>query len=303
VRKRDVRPFREPDSAAVSAVLDATYGHDPWLRAIHEGAHGQPLEQPFRRTLVAEVDGEIVGVGTVLHGMRHPLHTWLSIEVAPDFRRRGIGTVLHNKLRELAECPLIARGRLDDPAAVAFLRHHDFRLLNRSWDGTFEPGAVVGRLSEPQAEAQPSLDEAAEFFEQLYQQVHHWSPPTPWCIDQARRFFCGEALVRESLIGVRDKGSLVAAAALTRSTGPDAANQLYLVWAGSLEDREEPARTVLSGCVRFALEAAKRIRFEVDESNVALWAALNELGVLGEATLGIFGQTTADADSPAFAQT
>jgi hypothetical protein len=190
-----------------------------------------------------------------------------------------------------------ARGRLDNEAAIAFLDHHDFRLLNRSWDGTFEPAAVVERLSEPQTEARLSLDEAAEFFERLYQEIHHWSPPTPWSIDQARQFFCGEALVRQSLIGVREKGSLVAAAALTRSAGSDAAKELCLVWAGSLERREEPARTVLSGCVRFALEAAKRIRFEVDESNVGLWTALNELGVLGEATLGIFAQNTAHADS------
>jgi hypothetical protein len=42
--------------------------------------------------------------------------------------------------------------------------------------------------------------------------------------------------------------------------------------------------------VRFAFEAGKAIRFEVNEVNKSVRAALDQLGVLGEPNLGIFAE-------------
>jgi GNAT superfamily N-acetyltransferase len=139
-----VRPFENDDVDDVRRILDATYGYDRWVRSIHGWSHGPPIDDPhFRRTLVAVVDGDVVGVGTITHGQRHPRRSWLAIEVTPAKRRRGIGTMLLGELRGFTERPLCARGRFVDEAVIGFLHRHRFGLLERSWGGRFEPAAVV----------------------------------------------------------------------------------------------------------------------------------------------------------------
>ena len=182
-----VRPFANDDVDAICGILDATYGYDRWVRSIHGGSHGLPLDDPhFRRTLIAEVDGDVVGVGTIAHGQRHPRRSLLAIEVAPAKRRRGIGTMLLGELRGFTERPLCARGRFVDEAAIGFLRRHDFGLLDRSWGGRFEPASVAARLPAPTLGRPPTLDEAATFFERWYSDVHPFDPPTPWPLERAR---------------------------------------------------------------------------------------------------------------------
>jgi GNAT superfamily N-acetyltransferase len=285
-----VRPFADGDSDPIGAVLDATYGHDPRLRALHEGGHGPPLEEPFRRSLVAEVKDEVVAAGTIFHGTRHPSRSWSTIAVAPRFRRQGIGTALLGELRSLAERPLCGRGLFAEAPAMAFLRRHGFGLLNRSWEGRFDPAAVVARQPEPGLGRPPSRDEAAAFFERWYQETHRWDPPAPWPLERAREFFCGDDLIPGSLVGVRADDRLIAAGSLIRPPAYDPGDELYLVWVGTLGRDDEAAADVVAACVRFALDAGKALRFEVDESNAAVWTALDRLGVLGEPVLGIFAE-------------
>jgi GNAT superfamily N-acetyltransferase len=284
-----VRPFAEEDAGAVGAVLDATYGHDKRLRGLHDDAHGPPLDEPFRRTLLAECDGEVVAAGTILYGPRHPLRTWMSLAVIPQFRRLGIGTALLQELRDLAGRPLRTRGIFAEDAAMGFLSRHGFRLLNRSFEGRFDPSTVVARLPEPQLDRTLSLDEAAAFFERLYQELHGFDPSEPRSLEQARDVFCGEDLFVESLVCVRDQGQVIAAGSFHRPPGHDPGDELYLVWVGALQDGDAAA-TVVAACVRFALEAGKAIRFEADETNAPVTAVLDGLGVLGEPEFGIFGE-------------
>jgi ribosomal protein S18 acetylase RimI-like enzyme len=117
-----VRPFASTDADATAAILDATYGGDRWLRSLHEGSHGLPVERQHlrRSSLVAEIDGVVVGVGTISEGQRHPRRSWVGIDVAPAERRRGIGTALLDELRSLSERPLCARGRLRTREQLAF---------------------------------------------------------------------------------------------------------------------------------------------------------------------------------------
>jgi len=285
-----LRPFAESDSDAVRSVLDATYGHDPRLRALHEDAHGPPPGDLFGRTLLAERDGEVVAAGTILHGPRHPRRTWLTLSVAPTSRRLGIGTALLHDLREIAERPLRTRGIFANDAAMGFLRRHEFGLLNRSFEGRFDPAAVVARLPEPRLDRPPSVDEAATFFDRVYQATHRFDPAEPRSLEQAREVFCGETLIENSLVCVREEGSVIAAANLTVPPGLDPGDELYLVWVGVLGGNEKAAATVVAACVRFAIEAGKAIRFEVDETNAPVCKALDRLGVLGEPEFGIFGE-------------
>jgi GNAT superfamily N-acetyltransferase len=290
-----VRPFADGDSDAIGGVLDATYGHDPRLRALHEGGHGRPLEQPFRRTLVAEVEGEVVAAGTIIHGQRHPNRSWVTIAVAPRVRRRAIGTALLGELRRLADRPLCGRALFAEAPAIGFLRRHRFGLINRCWDRRFDPAAVLARLPEPQLDRPPSRDEAAAFFERWYQETHRWDPPAPWPLERAREFFCGDDLIPGSLVGVRADDRLIAAGSLIRPPGYDPGDELYLVWVGTLERDDEAATNVVAACVRFTLEAGKELRFEVDESNASVLTALDRLGVLGDPVFGIFAEDAAPA--------
>lgn len=292
IASMSVRPFAEADADAVRAILDATYGDDRWVRSLHEGTHGLPIDGPYfrRSSLVAELDGVVVAAATISHVHRHPSRGWLALAVAPAQRRRGIGSALVDELRNFTDRPLCTRARFEDEPAVAFLRGHGFGLLDRSWGGRFDPTALVDRLPPRTIGRPPTLDEAAAFFERCYCATHLFDPPTPWPLERAREVFCGRDLVAGSLVGVWEDGSLVAAASLTRTPGYDPGDELYLVWAGALGPDRHAASQVVAACVRFAHDAGKAIRFEVNEPNEWIRAALDELGVLGEPELGIFAE-------------
>jgi GNAT superfamily N-acetyltransferase len=282
-----VRAFAEGDAGAISAILDETYGHDPRLRALHGGGHGPSLEQPFRRTSVAEIDGRVVAAGTIFHGSSHPLRTWIDLVVSQPFRRRGIGTAVLHELRAAAPASLCARVRFDQPGAAPFFRRHRFGLINRSWEGRFDPADVLPRLPEPRLGETPSREEAAAFFELWYREVHHWDPPAPKPLERALAQFCGGDMIPGSLVGIREDGKLVGAANVIRPPGFDPGDEVYLVWVGALGME---ATDLVVATVRFAHDAGRAIRFEVDEPNVAVWHALNALGVLGEPALGFFAE-------------
>ena len=287
-----LRPFADDDADAICRILDATYGYDPWVRSIHGRSHGPAVDRPqfFSRTLVAEADGDVVGVGTITHGQRHLRRSLLAIEVAPANRRRGIGTMLLEELRSFTQRPLCARGRFVDEAAIAFLRRHEFALLDRSWGGRFEPASVVAQLPTPTLGLPPTLDEAAMFFERWYADVHPFDPPTPWPLERARAAFCGDVVVADSLVGVRERDRLIGAANLIRTPGYDPGDELYLIWIGTREGVRQAATTLVAACVHFALKADRAIRLEVNEANAEVCAALDQVGLLGEPELGIFAE-------------
>lgn len=285
-----VRPYTEDDAGAISAILDATYGGDPRLHALFADSHRLALEPPSRGTLVAELDGEVVGAGTIYHGAFHPLRTQLSLDVAPAHRRRGIGTALLRELRELADRPLRTRGLFTIEGGVPFLRHHGFEELAQHFEGRFDPGDVLAKLPPPRLDDTPSRDEAAEFFARWYEQAHHWDPPAPIPLDTARGMFCGDAALPGSLVGVRREGRLFAAANLIRPPGYDPGDEVYLVWVGATGDDAKAALQVVAACIRFAHDAGKQVRFELDGTNIPVWSALDRLGVLGEPELATFGE-------------
>jgi hypothetical protein len=206
----------------------------------------------------------------------------------------GIGTALLHELREIAERPLRTRGIFSNEAAMGFLGRHEFGLLDRCFEGRFDPATVVARLPEPHVDQPPSLDEAATFFDRVCQATHHFDPPEPRSLEQAREVFCGENLIENSLVCVREEGSVIAAANLIRPFGLDPGDELYLVWVGALGTDDDAAATVVAACVRFALGAGKAIRFEANETNAPVCKALDRLGVLGEPEFGIFAD-----DAPA----
>ena len=291
-----LRAFASDDGDAIRAILDAVYAHDRWVRSVHDGSHGKPVDRPgFQRTsLVAEFDGDIVGAGTINHSQRHPQRSWLSIDVAPSSRRRGVGTALLEELRGISERPLCARRDSSMRPALASSTGTASRLSIGRGVGGFDPAVVVGRLPEPTLSRPPTLDEAAAFFERWYCELHAFDPPTPWPLERAREVFCG-SLVEGSLVGVRHEGALIAAAGLIPTPGYDAGDELYLVCVGTLGANRQAASCtrsshVVAACARFALNIGKAIRYEVSEANESVRATLDAAGVLDDPDLGIFAE-------------
>ena len=283
-----VRPYRADDSDAIGTILDATYGHDARLRALQEDAHGPPSETPFRRTFVAEVDDRTVAAATVSRGSG--VYAWFDVAVAPDVRRRGIGTALFAELRAAAApTPLLARVHYDQPGAIPFARRHGLRLVNRSWDARFDPAAIAPRVRVPaEPDEPPTPDEAAAFFARWYEDVHRWAGASPIAHERAHAMFCGDDVLPDSLVGVRDRGRVIAAANLIRPPGYDPGDEVYLVWIGA--ETEAAATTLLGACTRFALDARKLVHVEVDESNAPVHRALERIGVLGPPVLAFYAR-------------
>jgi hypothetical protein len=205
-------------------------------------------------------------------------------------RRRGIGTALLRELRALAPASLCARVRYDQAGAAPFLLRHGFGLINRSWEGRFDPGDLVAQLPEPRLDEAPSREEAAAFLERWYRHVHKWDPPARIPLERALVRFCGDDMIPGSLVGVRERGKLVGVANLIRPPGFDPDDELYLVWVGVLGSDQETAATLVAACVRFASNAQKAIRFEVDESNAPVHTALARVGLLHDPALGFFAE-------------
>lgn len=117
-----IRPFHEVDDPRLDGLLDAA--PDPLWRSQGHRLHGPDRDgATWRRTVIAEDDGLVVGAGTIAVNAVHPTRYNAAVEVAPDHRRRGIGASLLSALRRLRSEPLPLAGKVRerDIAARAFV--------------------------------------------------------------------------------------------------------------------------------------------------------------------------------------
>lgn len=94
-----LRPWREGDTLAL-----LEYWHDAENRqvAAFRSSFGPDSDTRFSRTLVAEHQGVPVAAGTVYETDLHPNRLWSYIEVAPEHRRAGLGSLLLQALKDAA---------------------------------------------------------------------------------------------------------------------------------------------------------------------------------------------------------
>lgn len=169
-------------SLAADAILDVLDRGS--LRTLYD-VHGPSAQAPLSRSVVAEVDGEVVGVTTAVEGLRHLERLLVVINVSERFRRRGIGSALLREVRRAAADPrqFKAQAVPGDPSSHGFLSHHGFTIVNRKWEGGFDPSdsslllrlqrlaAGSGHFDVMCASDRPAPEElrqAAEFFERWY---------------------------------------------------------------------------------------------------------------------------------------
>ena len=143
-----LRPFGPTDYEPVVAVINAAYPDYGW--AVDELKHwddGWEHDRFFKRRVVAEVAGTIVGYSDTFHhrGEFVPENYALELVVAPRARRRGIGATLY----DAAVAVLRARGahwirngvKETEAGGVAFARAIGAVELDRQWESRLDLAA------------------------------------------------------------------------------------------------------------------------------------------------------------------
>jgi hypothetical protein len=187
-----ITPWRSEHAPALKEVLGPP---DALARQMREVHGPDAVGARWRRTLVAERDGEPIGVVTVFAPRWHAERLWGGVEVGPAHRRCAVGTVLLGAARELSMRdgrPL--RGKVFGGSIGArFAYAHGFRVLQRS--RTFRlsgpaPGATAADLM---IDAAPTSDRLAAAFRDFYVRGHEWDPPGDMSAADIRRTHVDEA--------------------------------------------------------------------------------------------------------------
>ena len=134
-----IREFSPTESeyAAIVAIINATYPEFPTTveQMQHEDRSLNP-DYLFQR-LVAEVDGQIVAVGTYFESpwFKAAGNIRTSLTVHPDFRQQGIGSACYDRtladLQPRQPSSLVARARDDQAAGIRFLEQRGFKQVER----------------------------------------------------------------------------------------------------------------------------------------------------------------------------
>lgn len=202
-----------------------------------------------------------------------------------------------------------------DPSSHGFLSHHGFTIVNRTWEGGFDPSdsslllrlqrlaAGSGHFDVMCASDRPAPEElrqAAEFFERWYRLTHEWDPAAPWTSEQALAHFCGDDLVPGSLVRAYSGDDLIGAASLLAS--PFDEDELYLADIGVVGVDSSTATAVAAAltleAIKFSARMGRPVRFEIDEANSALWRLLNKLDFSPPPNFAFYVQNRNAAASP-----
>jgi GNAT superfamily N-acetyltransferase len=127
-----IRQFRPEDATTVAAVLRLAAPYWVFSPAAlrWQATHGAPAER--HRMLLAEVDGEVVGVARtgLLHESAEPGLGYANVTVLPLRRGGGVGSALlaaaEDRLRAIGTRVAYAKV-VDEPAAVGFAERHGYQ--------------------------------------------------------------------------------------------------------------------------------------------------------------------------------
>jgi hypothetical protein len=183
-----VRAFVDSDDAMLATLVDGDT--DPLYAAQSHGLHGAARDgADWSRTLVAVLDGRLVAAVTAARNQIHPGRYLLAVEVAAEYRQRGMAGTLLDEVGRLRPEPLAwsAKIRPTDAAATAFLRSRGGQIYQHCPGLRPDPAsAQIARWCRDQVPpdgidvvALADLPDAqwAELWVQQYLWVHEdWSP-------------------------------------------------------------------------------------------------------------------------------
>lgn len=90
------------------------------------------IKQPRAFTIVAEIDGEIPGFIVIERNLRRTGRI-ITIDVHPDARRTGLGTLLmdaaEKRLREAESQKIILEVAVDNLSAISFYKRHGYSVV------------------------------------------------------------------------------------------------------------------------------------------------------------------------------
>ena len=298
-----IRSWLARDAAAVDELLTENVGHDPPARAAFS-IHGPEQDAPGARsrTLIAEAQGRVVGVGTAWEYWLHPTRWRVAIHVRSRHRRRGIGSALFAALvvsaSRVERRPWQVAARADDEPGLRFLGSLGFAPLMRTHLGPVNPASIAPRLRREAAAAATRVEAAgyrmaplagasdpdqmrrlAALHLDIYRRGHQWSPLGPVSPAAASRLFLDAADVIPSALDVAWAGQTPAAVASLRRSppvSPDIPTRLVdLGWVGTAAafapDAPELVPALLDRCLRQAEVEGWTVRVEIDEADRLLW--------------------------------
>ncbi|SED91254.1 GNAT family N-acetyltransferase [Ruania alba] len=306
------RPWREGDEIAAAASFGAP---DTPEAGLDRPLLGLDAEDPWRRCLVAESDGEVVGAGAVSDARLHPDRLWVYVEVAHSHRRRGIGTELVRRLRT-EQAPsgtqaLRARFTADAEHAAGFAVSLGMAPIQRSRQVVVRPGALDVPTFGPTG---PALEDLATGSVELTKAVMGFYDAThaPWdrsemTLGRAQDLLLAPSTGARSAIVLRDRpkdagGTLLAFAIaydppVLDPDDPDAAPDPNA--APAEPDPDRPTEVLLGyppeaneaktrAAVRqlLAMVAARYpVQLEVDDAMTPLSTVVDDLLAVGSAEL------------------
>lgn len=175
--------------------LDQVLGPPDDLCAQARPFFGPSVDGPeWRFTIVAENDGEPVGAAVAFSPRWHRLRVWVSVEVAANHRRQGIGTALLDAVRERCWAdgrPLRAKVFAESPAS-RFAASQGFTVIQRSRTFRVET-APVPASNDFVVEETPAATIGAAAFRDFYLSSHDWDAPGPMTVADITRTHLAEA--------------------------------------------------------------------------------------------------------------
>ena len=289
--KPAIRPFEAADAEAVTALLEQVWQHDPKMLHVYSLHRAWPAGTSIRHTLVAEVDGEVVGVGSLVESDLHPRMLWAAINVAPAHQRCGVGTALYEALEILGDGrPWMVRLTLRDKAGTSFLNKRGYynpRDRVRSIMGVLDPtkdavkrwleglprdvpGYSLLPLDDPANPA--TLEDVARVQAKVYRQYHAWNPPVEEPLSAALSHYCGPSVLAGSHLCVLEGERLIGAANLFSHRLGAESEEAYLAHVGVAGVDHPRSKDLTAALIRRTVEWAGerrlKVRFEADQEYV-----------------------------------
>ena len=293
-----IRPFEQNDEDYRQAVdiVNAVWVEYPDTVAEWKESDEKRSKAVKRGRFFAELDGQPVGYATYGQSLwiNHPGKLFVSVDVIPEFRNRGVGTALWEHLcKEIEQFDplrLLASTREDYEQGVRFISKLGFTERMRDWESRMDPTSInladwsryPQRMAEQgieiktvaQLESDPDRDRKLYELEWLIDKdVPSPEPPSQVPFEEFQKVWEFTNLVPDAWFVALDEGEYIGMTNLWTSQAD--ANVLYVGLTGVIRSHRNRgiAMALKLKSVEFALEKGF--------GEIRTWNETNNKGMLG----------------------